>query len=58
MSMAIAQAMHSTGPESKAHYLARGISEGMNTGALNIPIGLTAAVLWVVARRRIAALKN
>jgi hypothetical protein len=57
-SVAMARAMYSTGPESKAYYLARGISEGMNAGALNIPIGLTAVVLWIVARRRIAALKS
>jgi hypothetical protein len=44
-----------TGPGSKASYLARGISDGMNAGLLNIPIGLTSVVVWVIARKRDAA---
>jgi hypothetical protein len=50
-----ASAVGSSGPESKAYYLARGISEAMNAGALNIPIGIIACVLWIVARRRLAS---
>jgi hypothetical protein len=51
-------AASSMGPKSKAYYLARGISESMNAGALNIPIGVAAFVVWIVARWRPAATRR
>lgn len=40
------------GPESKATLLARGISAAMNCGILDIPVGLTSLIVWLVARAR------
>jgi len=47
--------MSSAGPESKAFVLARSISTAFNCGALDIPIGAIAFVIWLVARRRARA---
>lgn len=57
LSAALAQSMVSNGPESKAYYLARGISATLNAGSLIVPIGVASIIVWIVARRREARTK-
>ena len=57
LAAAVGQSMSSTGPESKAYCLARGIAAAMNAGVLTVPVGIASVIVWIVARHREAATK-
>jgi hypothetical protein len=48
----------SDGAESKATALARGISQGMNAGVVDIPTGLVSFIIWILSKRRMTAGKT